>query len=90
MKRYLQKVNDLIQAFHKFDIQQISGMENIQVDALSKLAISVLHDLRAQIFFEIVEEPSIKESMHVLQIDIEPCQIDPLAQYLHNMILLTD
>lgn len=28
MEKYLQKVKDLIQAFHSFNIQQIPGVEN--------------------------------------------------------------
>lgn len=45
MKKCLQKVMDLMQAFQSFDIQQISKVENTQADTMSKLAASSLHNL---------------------------------------------
>lgn len=47
-------------------------------------------DLHVQVFFEEVEELSIKEPTLVLQLDIEPCWIDPLANYLYDKIVLVD
>lgn len=59
MKKYLQKVGDLIPTFYSFSIQQVSREENARADALSKVSASTLHNLCAQVFFEVLEEPSI-------------------------------
>lgn len=47
-------------------------------------------DLCAQVFFEVIEEPSIKEPTSVLQLDVEPYWIDLLASYLHDRTLSMD
>ena len=78
MKQYLQRVKDLTPAFLSFDIQQVPRDENTQADMLSKLATFIPNDLCAQVFFEFLEEPSIKRPAPVLQISNEPCWMDPL------------
>lgn len=45
MKKCLQKVKNLILAFHNFDIQQVPSVENIRAEALSKLGESAPHEL---------------------------------------------
>lgn len=84
MKKYFLKVKDLIQAFYSFDIQQISRMKNTQANTLSRLTTSAPLDLHAQSFFEVVEEPSIKEPTLILQLDSKPCWIDLLTCYLRD------
>ena len=39
MKRYLQKIKDLISIFWSFDIQQVFRVDNAKADVLSKLAV---------------------------------------------------
>lgn len=71
--KYLSKVKDLIKAFQSFNIQQITQAENAQADALARLATCAPLNLHAQVFFKVVEEPSIQESASVLQLDSDPC-----------------
>lgn len=84
MKKYISKVKNLIRAFRSFDIQHIPRVENAQAKALARLATCAPPDLCAQVFFEMVEERSIKKSTSVLQLDSEPCWIDPLIFYFHD------
>lgn len=72
MNRYLQKVRDLTSTFYSFSIQQVSREENARIDAISKLATYAPHNLRAEVFFEVIEEPSIYKPTSVLQLDPEP------------------
>ena len=90
MKQYLRKVKDLIPAFYTFDIQQVSRDENTQADMLSKLATFIPNDLCVQVFFEVLDEPSISRPTPVLQISTEPCWMDLLIQYLIDGSLSQD
>lgn len=65
-------------------------MENTQANILARLVASPLLDLHAKVFFEAVEDPSIKELELVLPTDDEPCWVDPMANYLCDGILLTN
>lgn len=87
MKKYLQKVKNLIPAFYSFCIKQVLRQENARANALSKLAALVPHNLCAQVFFDVLEEPSINKLLSMLQLDTEPCWMDPLIQYLHDETL---
>lgn len=84
MKKYLQKVKDLIPTFCSFGTQQVSKEENTQADALSRLSASTPHDLHVRVFFEVVKKPNISTSTPVLQLDVEPYWIDQMVQYLHD------
>lgn len=90
MKKYFVIVKDSIKVFQNFDIQQIPRVENTQADTLARLAAGPLLDLHARIFFEAMEDPSIKESKLVLMTDDKPYWMDPLINYLHDRVLLTD
>lgn len=65
-------------------------MENAQADVLAELVTYAPLDLHARVFFEVVEEPSIKEPTSVLQLDFESCWIDPLINYLRDGTLFID
>ena len=90
MKQYLQRVKELTSAFHHLNIQQVPRDENMQADTLSKLVTFIPNDLYAQVFFKVLEEPSISRPKLVLQIDAEPCWMDPLVQYLTDGSLPED
>lgn len=76
MRKYLSKMRDLTQAFYSFNIQ------HAQANALAKLTTCALLDLRVQVLFEVIEEPSIKELASILQLDEDPYWIDLLANYV--------
>ena len=82
IKKYLQKVKDLISIFLSFDIQQVSRADNVRIDALSKLAVLLPADLKNRTYFEILKASTLKKSLVVQQVDDEPCWIDPLLKYL--------
>ena len=77
MKKYLQKVKDMISKVPNFDIQQVPQTENSKANLLSKLATLALGDLPWQSLFEILERSSIEDSAQVLQVDDELCWMDP-------------
>lgn len=47
-------------------------MENSRANALFKLVASTSCDLHVQVFFKIVEEPSISKPPPMLQVNVEP------------------
>lgn len=65
-------------------------MENTEADAPSKLVAFAPCDLHMQVFFEMVEEPSISGLEFVLLLDVKPYWINPLVQYLFDWTTLAD
>ncbi|XP_073105175.1 uncharacterized protein [Elaeis guineensis] len=82
MKKYLQKIKDLILTFLSFDIQQVLKADNTRVDTLSKLAALLPTDLQKGTYFEVLKASSLEKPLVVPQVDEEPCWIDPLLKYL--------
>ena len=66
MKKYLQKVKDLILAFVVFGIQQVYQSENLSADLLSKLTTLAPEDLTKKSFFEFLKKPSTEEPVPIL------------------------
>ena len=60
------------------------------MDALLKLAASLLSEFQKETYIEILETSSLEEPLAVQQIDEEPCWINPLLKYLRSGKLLSD
>lgn len=88
MKKYLDKVKDLISLFLSFDVQHVLRAENTSTDALSKLVESLPFDLQKDIYFEVLKKSNFEEPQLVQQISEEPSQTDPLLKYLQQSKLL--
>ena len=72
MRRYLQKIKDLILIFTSFKVQRVSRLENLRANFLSKLATSASRDLPQESFFEVIKESNIEEPTQNLQIGSQP------------------
>lgn len=65
MKRYLQKVQDLMAEFEEFTIDRIPRSQNKRADALSKLASSAYAHLTRKVLVEVLAGRSIIDEHHV-------------------------
>ncbi|XP_043716321.1 uncharacterized protein LOC122664535 [Telopea speciosissima] len=90
MARYLCKVQTLIISFNRFKIIQVPRAQNASADALSRLATSNFQDLSRMVYLDVLTSPSIAQSEEVLLVEIEPCWMDPLINYLQEGALPTD
>ena len=71
MAKYLEKVKLLTAQLRSFEISHIPRAENVQADALSRLATSCLDALR-RTYVENLKSPSITKDFVVEQITQEP------------------
>ena len=60
MVAYLQKAKYLLSAFSSYTIQLVLRAQNVQVDALARLASTKDTELREVITVEFLNEPSIR------------------------------
>ncbi|XP_043705563.1 uncharacterized protein LOC122655434 [Telopea speciosissima] len=90
MAQYLRRVQDLITSFNHFEILQVPQTQNASADAFSKLATSNFQDLSRTVYLDVLSTPSIEQSEEVLPIEVEPCWMDLLVNYLQEGILPTD
>ncbi|XP_073101301.1 uncharacterized protein [Elaeis guineensis] len=81
MIKYLQKVKDFASNFTTMNIQQISRVENVRADLLSKLAMIGVANLKRSSYLETFKKPSIEEPA-LMQTNPEPSWIDPILHYL--------
>ena len=65
MKKYLQKVKDLISVFLSFDIQQVSRLDNARADTLSKLAVLLPTNLENRTYFEVLRVSTLEKPLVV-------------------------
>ena len=86
----MQKVRQIISTFKSFKIQQVLRVENVQADALSKLAAFLPSELRRTIFLKVLEKFSLEEPPEILQTIYEPSWMDPFIQFLREGILSED
>ncbi|XP_043693013.1 uncharacterized protein LOC122643459 [Telopea speciosissima] len=90
MAQYLRRVQNLVTNFNHFEILQVPQALNASADALSRLATLDFQDLDRTVYLDILTSPSIAQSEEVLPVEIEPCWMDPLINYLQEGILPTD
>lgn len=79
---YFEKVMELFLYFEKFELTQIPRIENIHVDALSKLANSKDSELLKVIPNEHLSRHSISNRDEVMWIEGIPLWMQPLITYL--------
>ncbi|XP_022159204.1 uncharacterized protein LOC111025623 [Momordica charantia] len=90
MAKYLSRVKDQLGQFSKFEIRQIPCTQNVNADALARLAAAYGTDLGRTISVEILLEPSIKaqEKMDIdEQRQSEENWMSHLIKYLKDGIL---
>ena len=89
MMKYLQKVKDLTLTLKYFEISYIPRKKNARANVLSWFATTSFNSLD-RTFIKYLEQPSIDKVEKVLQINDEPCWMDPIIQYLTDGVLSVD
>ena len=91
MIRYLKKVRELLKKSIQVQVRHIPRTENSWADALAKLATASQEDLDRRVPIEHLMEPSVDVSSNeVLLVMTAPSLIDPIWDYLLNVILPSD
>lgn len=90
MIKYLLKVKDLATTFRSFDIQQIPREDNSRANFLAKAVTTTPMALPKEGYFELIKRLTIKELVEVMQLDDEPCWINPLINFLKDGTFPTD
>ncbi|XP_077228555.1 uncharacterized protein LOC143861525 [Tasmannia lanceolata] len=83
MIKYLAKVCQLVDKFNSFEVVRIPRTENTKADVLSKLAASGYTAL-GNICMEFLKKSSIECEVEVIQVNIEPCWMDEIIDYLRE------
>ena len=86
----LEKPKAKLQKFSKYEIKHIDREENLNVDALAKLATSKDSELLRLVPVEIIPELSIAKRDLVEAIDLEPSWMDDIVIYLKEEKLSDD
>nr|XP_043630086.1 uncharacterized protein K02A2.6-like [Erigeron canadensis] len=91
IKKYLEKVHELINCFGSFEIEHIRRNQNQKADALSKLASLTFSHLAKDVLIEVLEDRSIegKEVLATITEDLNNW-ITPIKEYLVSGLLLED
>ena len=88
---YLKKVRELLKKFVRVQIRHIPRAENLQADALAKLATASQEDLNRLTSVEHLSEPSIDlNNGDISPIMPEPSWMDPIWDYLMEGLLPND
>ncbi|KAL5554621.1 hypothetical protein UlMin_042022 [Ulmus minor] len=90
MAFYLKKAKELLRQFDTVTITQIPRNENINADALARLATWLEDSLLKTVPLEILDEPSINKHQQVDAISDKPTWMDPIMAYLRDGILPQD
>ncbi|XP_022859011.1 uncharacterized protein LOC111379805 [Olea europaea var. sylvestris] len=90
MSLYCLKVHDLQRRFKSCEIMKITRAENCKADALSRLLFMGLDGLDRTVHVRIVTEPSINQTIGVMDIDNEPSWMDPIVDFIKHGSLLED
>lgn len=90
MVAYLRKVQNTLDHFEYYKVEQIPREENDMVDALARLATSRDADELSIIPVKVLGQPSISESEDVVLLDEQVPWMTPILQYLRDGILLID
>ncbi|XP_024026375.1 uncharacterized protein LOC112093026 [Morus notabilis] len=82
MRAYLRKVKEELVKFKNYEILQIPRAENVNADALAKLASSKDSDTLGVVPIEELEYPTIEEKAKALIVQTDENWMTPLIQYL--------
>ncbi|XP_022843129.1 uncharacterized protein LOC111366648 [Olea europaea var. sylvestris] len=86
MSLYCLKVYDLLRKFKSCEIVKISRAENCKADALSKLVFMGIDGLDRTVHVRIVTEPSINQTIGIMDIDNEPSWMDPIVDFINMAV----
>ncbi|XP_022883401.1 uncharacterized protein LOC111400207 [Olea europaea var. sylvestris] len=84
MSLYCLKVHDLQRKFKGCEIVKITWAENCKADALSRLVFMGIDGLDRIVHVRIVTEPSINQTIGVMDIDDEPSWMDPIVDFIKH------
>ena len=88
---YLKKVRELLKKFIRVQVRHVPRAENLQADALAKLATTSREDLDKLVPAEHLPEPSVNvDNEEVSLVMFEPSWMDPIWDYLVDGILSND
>ncbi|XP_024026071.1 uncharacterized protein K02A2.6-like [Morus notabilis] len=90
MGAYLRKVKEEFVKFKNYEILQIPRTENVNADALTKLAFSRESDTLGVVPIEELERPTIEEKVKALIVRVGESWMTPLIQYLMDAQLPND
>ncbi|XP_022883892.1 uncharacterized protein LOC111400737 [Olea europaea var. sylvestris] len=90
MSLYCLKVHDLQRKFKSCEIVKISRAENCKADALSRLVFMGMDGLDRTVHVNIVTEPSINQTIGVMDIDNELSWMDPIVDFIEHGSLPED
>ncbi|XP_022894051.1 uncharacterized protein LOC111408536 [Olea europaea var. sylvestris] len=84
MSLYCLKVHALYRKFKSYEIVKNSRAENCRADALSRLVFMEIDGLDRTVHVRIVTEPSINQTIGVMDIDNEPSWMDPIVDFIKH------
>ena len=88
MTLYLKKVRELFKKFIRVQVRHVPRAENLQADALARLATASREDLDRLVPIEHLPEPSVNvDDEEVSPVMSEPSLMDPIWDYLVDEIL---
>lgn len=81
---YIDKIQELLQAFPTSTIQRVSRTKNAHADSLASLGSTLDTQFRSSIPIEYLDRPSIEEAeqLDLMWIDENPSWQDPINDYL--------
>ncbi|GAV91138.1 RVT_3 domain-containing protein, partial [Cephalotus follicularis] len=82
MTRYLTKVRSLVSKFDSFQFIKIPRKKNSRANLLSKLTDAEEIPHMGNVFREYLTSPNVSEFDEAMEIDEEPCWMDPLISWL--------
>ncbi|KAL5556396.1 hypothetical protein UlMin_038632 [Ulmus minor] len=90
MASYLEKVKEVINQFDLVTVIQVPRAENVNADALARLAMGLEERLLKTVLIEVLESPSIDKPEQVGSIVACPCWMDPIISFLRDETLPED
>jgi len=82
MTKYLVFVQELLSHFSSVHIEHVPRSQNVEADALSRIALASFPTNSKQILIESLPQRSIDEAVEHLCLDLEPSWLDPFISYL--------
>lgn len=86
MERYLRKAKELPSQFKDYIVHKVPRSENLNADALARLASAYETEVPRSVPVEMLSEPSIERAELM---DIEPptpMSMDPIKEYLNGKV----
>ncbi|XP_022850664.1 uncharacterized protein LOC111372547 [Olea europaea var. sylvestris] len=84
MSLYCLKVHDLQRKFKSCEIVKISRAKNCRADALSRLVFMEIDGLDRTVHVRIITEPSISQTIGIVDIDNMPSWMDPIVDFIKH------